>query len=101
MNFERDSHKDAGKAASNGSPGESYPNSPAVMKLVDGTLIEVCHWFYDNNGRICVYFDERSGGIDARILDDEVSLILESRAAALRTLNMTQEELREEVENHV
>jgi hypothetical protein len=95
--MEYDSHynKDAGHPANDSDA--KFPNNAAIMQLADGRLIEVHHWFYDDRDRVCVYFEDRKNGIDARYHDDNVEVILESRSAAVHALGMSEEQLNEEV----
>lgn len=54
---------------------------PATVVMRDGTVIDAIHRFVDSEGRLCVYLDDPSTGIDARINLDEIVVELESDEA--------------------
>ncbi len=97
MEYDSEDNKDAGHPANESD--EKFANKAAIMQLTDARLIEVHHWFYDSHGRVCVYFDDRKSGIDARFSDDNVEMILESPSAAAHALGMSVDQLRQEVQN--
>ena len=97
MKYEKHTNKGSGSNPAN--EDAQFPNNPAVMQLSDGGLIEVHHWFYDDQGRVALYFEDRNTGINAQFHDANVEFILESLAGATHALDMSVEQLREEVQN--
>jgi len=83
-------------SAPNGSDAQ-YPNTPAIMQLRDGRIISVHHWFRNEHGRVCVYFENRQSGIDARYHDDEVLVIAQDINAAAHALGVDYVAITEEV----
>lgn len=90
-------NKDAGSPAHDSD--EQFPNKAAIIRLSDGRLLEVHHRFIDKHDRVCVYFDSRQSGIDAKFYNDNVEILFESPSAAVHAFGMTVKELHEEVEN--
>jgi len=99
MTFGNEPDKDAGLSPANDAEEQFETKTPAVMKLASGALIEVDDWFYDAQGRVCCYFSDRKSGIDARFRDEHVVMIFRSRATAAAALHMSEEELRQEVQD--
>lgn len=71
--------------------------TPALVLLRSGTVIDAAHQFTNADGQLCVYLDAREDGIDAKINLDDVVAVIKSDDGA-RALNVDAEHDAEPVE---
>jgi len=61
--------------------------TPALVLLRSGNVIDTAHQYTNTDGQLCVYLTAREGGIDAKINLDDVVAVIKSDEEA-RALNV-------------